>query len=109
MVALDTCNTISFEFQVQPNLLIFQQYPTDWSTFITTTDSSLTFIPSSLTESNGLVSLSYKFSSTIQNQVIYFSVNPVGIVNSTYLSTVSASGLNVTVKPTNNVAAVYCD
>ena len=52
---------------------------------------------------------SYTYSETIQNKIIYFTVNPVGIVSSTYLSTVSASAINVTVKPNNNIAAVYCD
>ena len=87
--------------------MIFQQYPTDWSSFITTTNSALTF--TGLTEVNGLISASYSFGETVQNKVVYFTINPVGIVNSTYLSTVSAFGMNITVKPTNNIAAVYCD
>lgn len=40
---------------------------------------------------------------------MYFIVNPVGIVNSTYLSTVSASGFTMSVNPSNNLAAIYCD
>ena len=36
-------------------------------------------------------------------------MDPVGIVNSTYLSTVSVSAVTIAVQPTNNLAAVYCD
>jgi cysteine-rich repeat protein len=109
VVSVDSCNTVTFGFKLMPDLVIFSVYPTDWSGFITTTNPALTVVPNSLNYSGGLVTVSYKYSQTIQNAQIYFTINPVGMVNSTYLSTVSAFGLNVTVQPTNNVAAVYCD
>ena len=84
-------------------------YPTDWSTFITTSDAAVTFIPESLVESSGRISVSYSFSQTIQGKQMVFDVNPVGMVNSTYLSTVSTSTLLLAVQPSNNIAAVYCD
>ena len=48
-------------------MLIFQVYPTNWTSFLRSNNSALTYVPGSLNESNGLLSITYSYSQTIQN------------------------------------------
>lgn len=66
-VSQENCNQITFVFQVVPNLLIFQVYPTNWTSFLRSNNSALAYVPGSLNESNGLLSITYSYSQTIQN------------------------------------------
>lgn len=109
VVSETQCNQVTFVFEVVPQLLIFDVYPTNWTSFLRSNNTALTYLPGSLSRTNGQLTLTYSYSQTIQNQAISFTVNPVGIVNSSYLSTVSVSVTTVTVRPSNNLAAVYCD
>ena len=67
MVSQTHCNQITFGFEVVPNLLIFQVYPTNWTNFLTSNGTTLTYLPGSLSYSSGLLSITYSYSQTIQN------------------------------------------
>lgn len=75
---------------------------------MTASNATLAYVANSVTETNGVVGVSYTYSQTLQNKDVTFLINPVGIVNSSYLSTVAPFSIVSTVRPTNNLAAIYC-
>lgn len=87
-------------------MLIFEKYPTDWSKFITPLSPVLTTV--SFNYSQGKLTILYTYNQTIQDSTLDFYVDPVGIINSTYLTNVRPLTVSATIKPTNNLAAIYC-
>jgi hypothetical protein len=59
--------------------------------------------------SNGVASLVYSFSRSLQSQDVAFSLNPLNMGGSTYLQYTTSSIWSFTVVPSNNVAAVFME
>jgi hypothetical protein len=107
-VSPTVCNQITFRFSLSPSLLLANNAAIDWKTVIISQNASaMTLLSASY--SNGVASLVYSFSRTLQNQSVAFSLNPLNMGASLYLQYTASSIWNFKVVPSNNVAAVYVD
>ena len=104
------CNTMTLSFLIAPKIYLNKYYTPNTTNLITSSDSRLTYMPSSTAFDGTYINATFIFSKNIEQTTVTFTFNPKYFFpSSPYLTQTTSTSFNASIISQTNIPATYSD